>query len=104
MLGIKEEISVFLQALLAGGIVFWIYDCLRIARRLVKHNLFLISVEDFLFWIGTGVYLFIEIYHTSDGSIRWFFVIGVMGGVFLSYLMTAAAKQLYKKFHEKKID
>lgn len=104
MLGIGDEISVFLQALLSGGIVFWVYSCLRIVRRIVKHNLFFVSLEDFLFWIGTGLYLFGEIYSTSDGSIRWFFVIGVFTGVTFSYSLIVVAQKVYKKICIKKID
>lgn len=81
MLGIEEEISVFLQALLAGSTVLLVYYCIRVIRRLIRHNLFFVSVEDFFFWLGTGLYLFVEIYQTSDGNIRWFFVTGAAAGV-----------------------
>lgn len=102
MLGIEWEISVFLQAVLSGCIVFLIYCCIRIVRRLIRHNLLLVSIEDFLFWIGTGLYLFAEIYSTSDGSIRWYFVIGVAAGGLLAYGLTAIGKRLYKKIHKKR--
>lgn len=104
MLGIEVEISVFLQALLSGSIVLYVYYCIRIFRRLIKHNLFFISVEDLFFWIGTGLYMFVELYRTSDGSVRWFFVIGAVTGVVLSYGLTVVARKLYEKFHEKRID
>lgn len=104
MLEIGEEIAVFLQAFLAGSMVFLVYCCIRIVRRLIKHNLFFVSVEDFLFWTGTGIYLFVEIYNTSDGSIRWFFVTGVMIGGMLTYGVTKLAGKLYQKIHEKMID
>ena len=41
MLGIGDEISIFLQALLAGNIVLLVYTCIRVFRRLIKHDLFL---------------------------------------------------------------
>lgn len=103
MLGIEREISVFLQALLSGSIVFLIYCCIRIVRRLIKHNLFFVSMEDFFFWIGTGLYLFAEIYRTSDGSIRWFFVVGVAAGILIFYGMSRVAKKVYKKFLGKRL-
>ena len=73
MLGIGDEMSIFLQAMLAGNIVILVYTCIRIFRRLIRHSLFFISLEDFFFWIWVGAYLFKKIYNTSDGSIRWFF-------------------------------
>lgn len=101
MLGIGEEISVFLQAFLAGNTVFFTYSCIRVIRRLVKHNLFFISVEDFCFWIGTGLYLFLKIYHASDGSIRWFFVIGVVAGVCSAYGLICFIKKLHYRVSQK---
>lgn len=87
MLGIEKELSVFLQAMLAGNIVFLVYCCLRVFRRIIRHRLFFVSVEDALFWIWTGLYLFGKIYDTSDGSIRWFFVVGVFAGGLFSYFV-----------------
>lgn len=107
MSGIGEELSVFLQALLAGSSVLLAYSCIRIVRRLVKHNLFVVSVEDFFFWIATGLYLFLEMYETSDGSIRWFFVSGVAAGAGFSYGILRLAEKLRQTFaekHKKSID
>ncbi len=87
MLGIGEELSVFLQAMLAGNIVLLVYCCLRVFRRIIRHGLFWVSMEDVFFWLWTGLYLFGKIYDTSDGSIRWFFVIGVFLGGVCSYLV-----------------
>ena len=57
MLGIGDEISIFLQALLAGNIVLLVYTCIRVFRRLIKHDLFFVSLEDFFFWVWAGLYL-----------------------------------------------
>lgn len=80
ILGIEKELIVFLQAALAGNVVYLIYCVLRVLRRIVKHNLFWISLEDLIYWIGVGVYLFIRIYQTSNGMIRWYFVVGILVG------------------------
>ena len=56
MLGIGDEISIFLQALLAGNIVLLVYTCIRVFRRLIKHDLFFVSLEDFFFWVWAGLY------------------------------------------------
>lgn len=87
MLGIGDEISIFLQALLAGNIVLLVYTCIRVFRRLIKHDLFFVSLEDFFFWVWAGLYLFVKIYDTSDGSIRWFFTIGVVVGGVCSFFV-----------------
>ena len=85
ILGIQKEMSVFLQAVLAGNLVYLAYHAIRIFRRIVKHNLFWVSIEDALFWIATAFYLFLKIYQTSNGTIRWYFVLGVLFGGMLTH-------------------
>ena len=87
ILGIGNELIVFGQAVLAGNLVCLIYQVLRVLRRLVPHNLLWISVEDILFWISAGFYLFYQIYRNCNGSIRWYFVIGALLGAILTYVI-----------------
>ena len=102
MLGIEKELSVFLQAALAGNLVYLVYAAIRVFRRIVKHNLFWISFEDIVFWIGTGLYLFTRIYQTSNGSIRWYFVLGVLvGGILTHYFTCKLSKKYIDKLKKK---
>ena len=96
--GIGKELGAFLQAILAGNAVYLGYCVLRIFRRLVGHNLFWISVEDFIFWMGTGLYLFVTIYQTSSGNIRWYFVVGVLLGGMLTH---GIIQKIVKKYIDK---
>lgn len=85
ILGIEKELVVFLQSILAGNTVWLVYSAIRVLRRIIKHSLVWISIEDLLFWIGTGFYLFYQIHRASNGVIRWYFVIGVLIGGILTY-------------------
>lgn len=106
MLGIKEEIMIFLLAFITGMIVRLVYRGLHCLRSIIKHSLLAVEVEDIIFWTGTAVYLFVQIYHTSDGSIRWYFVLGiVLGAVFLSFVLweiEKVHKKIYVKRYKKK--
>lgn len=98
ILGIEKELSVFLQAALAGNFVCLVYDAIRVLRRIIKHNLFWVSLEDIVFWIGTGIYLFVQIYQTSNGTIRWYFVVGVFfGGIVTQFVVGKIAKKYVAK-------
>ncbi|MEE0884643.1 MAG: spore cortex biosynthesis protein YabQ [Faecalimonas sp.] len=102
ILGIGKELSVFLQAVLAGNIIYLAYSVIRVVRRLWKHNLFFVSLEDLIFWIGTGIYLFVRIYQTSDGIIRWYFVIGVLlGGIVTHFIIFQISKKYIAKRRKK---
>lgn len=81
MLGLERELDIFVHAVIAGIFVYGSYTGIRLIRRIVKHSIWAISVEDFLFWVATSLYLFICIYKTSGGSVRWFFVVGVLIGM-----------------------
>ena len=100
MLGLEKEIHIFVHAVISGVFVYGAYTGIRIVRRIIRHNIWAISVEDFLFWTAVSFYLFIKIYETSNGNVRWFFVLGVATGMaFLSLLIRLAAK-IWKKIRK----
>lgn len=102
MSGVGTEGAAFLVAVLAGMIVYSAYMCIRKLRRLVRHNLLVIAIEDMAFWVGTAVYLFVQIYHTSDGSIRWHFILGVVSGAVILALSVKICKKINKKMYTKR--
>ena len=99
MLGIREEILGFLTAVLSGGIVRIWYQCLTCFRYIFKHKQIAIEIEDLLYWIGTAFYLFVQIYHTSNGSIRWYFVLGIVLGVLISTIFCKKTEKSLKKIY-----
>lgn len=93
---------IFLLAVIAGAVVRLSYRCICCFRSIVRHSLYAVEIEDMLFWIGAAVYLFVQIYHTSDGSIRWYFILGVALGVILMTAFFSASEKLYKKIYGRK--
>lgn len=102
MPGIREELAVFLAAVVSGAIVRLVYQCIRCFRRIVSHTLAAVGAEDMIFWLGSAVYLFVQIYHTSDGSIRWYFVLGVALGMILMSVFLRREEKLYQKIYSRK--
>lgn len=99
MLGIEIEFAVFIHAILNGIFVVSVYLSLRVIRRLISHALWVINLEDALYWISTALYLFVQIYHTSDGIVRWYFVLGVVFGAILMRILALAAKKIDLKMY-----
>lgn len=64
-----------------GIFITFVYDLLRIIRRVVRHNNFFVSLEDFLFWIFCAIAVFALMYRVGNGSLRWFAVIGALAGM-----------------------
>lgn len=93
---------IFLTALLTGAALRLAYRCLGVLREWIPHRPVVVEVEDLFYWIGVSIYLFVQIYHTSDGSIRWYFVLGVvLGAVFMS-LIFFWAKKMHKKIYTRR--
>lgn len=98
MTGLGKEVSAFLQAVFAGNLVYLVYSMIRVFRRILKHNLFWVSVEDAVFWIVAGVYLFLTLYHASNGRIRWYFILGIFIGGILTHRVIS---KIIKKYIDK---
>ena len=77
------ENEFLLHALLMGIFITFIYDLLRIFRKVVPHRGFFVSAEDLFFWIYCSGEVFLLMYHESDGTMRWFAVLGALGGMVL---------------------
>lgn len=99
---IREEIMIFLAALLTGAVLRLAYRCLGVLRECIPHRPFVIELEDLFYWIGASIYLFVQIYHTSDGSIRWYFILGVVFGAILMSLIFFWAKKIHKKIYTRR--
>ena len=78
-----SEYEFLLHALLMGIFITFVYDILRILRRVIPHNGFMVSLEDIGFWIYCAEKVFLMMYHESDGNLRWFAVIGALVGMLL---------------------
>ena len=77
-----SENTFLLHALLMGIFITFVYDILRILRRVIPHKSIVVSLEDLGFWIYCAEKVFLMMYHESDGNLRWFAVIGALAGMF----------------------
>ena len=92
-MGIGKELFIFLLAVLTGAIVRLAYRCISCLREVVHHAHWVIELEDLIYWIGTAIFLFVQIYYTSSGSVRWYFILGVgIGGIIMSVFLAITGK------------
>ncbi len=80
---IVREVTFFLHSVCMGLLITFVYDWLLIARKLIKHWSFLISVEDLIFWVICGIGVFYMLYKENNGVLRWFAVAGAAIGMLL---------------------
>ena len=80
---IINEVYFLAYSVAMGIVITFVYDFILIARQMVKHNLFFVSLEDFLFWAACAVAVFYMLYEENNGILRWFAVFGAAFGMLL---------------------
>lgn len=84
---INEQTLIFFSCVLAGILIGFIFDIFRIIRTAYKLNKIYTTISDACFWIIALFIVFMTIYITGDGQIRWFVFLGCAIG-FLLYLFS----------------
>lgn len=85
--GIYEEAMFFGISVVVGMALFLLYDFFRILRRIVKHSILWISIEDIIYWLICTVTVFLLLYHENDGRIRGYALGGILIGMGIYYLL-----------------
>jgi len=75
-----ENIFLF-YAIYMGVYITFIYDIIRVVRRVFPHSDGMVSLEDIGFWIYCGGRVFVLMYKFSDGMLRWFAILGALAGM-----------------------
>lgn len=101
---IINEVYFLADSIVMGIIITFVYDFILIGRRVVKHNLFFISLEDSVFWAACAVTVFYMLYKENNGILRWFAVFGAALGMLL-YKRTVSGRfvRLMSLFIKKEI-
>ena len=78
---IYHELRFLLDSVLLGIMISFVYDNIRVVRRVIPHNTFFISIEDLFFWIFVAIYIFLLQHRENNGIFRWFSVVGAFAGM-----------------------
>lgn len=87
---ISMQAGFWLYAAALGAVLLFLYDLLRICRRVVPHGAAWIGIEDFFYWLVSGCLIFAMLYRFNNGIIRWFAVFGMLVGMLLYHLTISA--------------
>lgn len=80
---ILVELRFFGISVFWGMLLLVLYDLLRILRRIMKHNNFIIAIEDIFFWITCSILIFRMMYQQNNGIIRGFSILAMLLGMLL---------------------
>lgn len=80
---IIADLDLWLVSITAGICMAFVYDILRLFRRLVRHGRFAVDVEDLLYWVVCFFASFAILYYGNNGVIRFVAVLGAALGMLL---------------------
>ncbi|MDO4555929.1 MAG: spore cortex biosynthesis protein YabQ [Lachnospiraceae bacterium] len=84
--GIGSEVKLFLISILAGMILFGVFDIGKAFREAIRHKNSWVAAEDFLYWIFASFFLFYIFFAFNEGVLRNYVIWGSLGGIRLYYL------------------
>lgn len=80
---IHGEILLFLISASTGVLILFVYDLLRVLRRVFPRGAVLVGIEDLLYWCAAGILIFYMIFMKNSGSLRGFSLAAVLLGMLL---------------------
>lgn len=83
----ENQAYLFLIFTIDGFLIGLIFDFFRILRKEFKTSNIVTYIEDILFWILTGLIVLISMILFSNGTIRFYMLIGIIIG-FITYILT----------------
>lgn len=99
-MGIGREALIFLYAGLGGMSVLLAYYVLICIRHIVRHGNIVTGLEDLVFWLCASGFIFKQMYDTTYGSIRWFFILGIVSGAAAGFGLIRLGRKIKVKFQK----
>lgn len=96
-MGISEELYILWSAVWTGCVICGVHEALCLLRRIIKHTDRMVGVEDFLFWVGTTVFVFQKVFEVNNGSWRWYFALGIVVGVWAVHTIWSGLEKVVRK-------
>lgn len=77
------EIDTFLKAIYLGALMCFVYDILRIFRRIRTRGTVAVGIEDIICWFVAAIIMFVFIYKYNNGNIRAYIIVAMVIGIFV---------------------
>lgn len=79
--GINGELKLFFISVLAGMILFGVYDIGKAFREAIHHKNGWVAVEDLFYWIFAALFLFYIFFAFNEGVLRNYVILGSLVGI-----------------------
>ncbi len=98
--GIIGELQFFVISFGWGFLVAGMYSIFYPLRYFIPHNTLSLAIEDFFYWLVTGILIFSMIYKENDGAVRCFALVALLLGMLLYLCIIRKVKNLLKKLQK----
>lgn len=87
ILSMSEQARTFFMLVVAGMAAGLVYDFIRIIRRMVRHGLILIHIEDLIYWLFLSLTVMLILLWDNNAVLRFFSVIAPIIGLVLYFCL-----------------
>ncbi len=84
---VMHQLEAFGYAVICGISLTAVYDGIRIFRRILRHGIVLVSLEDVLYWLLFAVAEFLLLYQVESGMMRAYVFLGTALGAAAYHLL-----------------
>ena len=102
---IRQEAASFVGSLLTGAVLIWCYLILVGFRKLVRHGVLAVNIEDFLYWCVAALIIFVSAFRENSGEVRWYSVAAILIGAWAQwgvlFFLHGICIKLLKKFRNR---
>lgn len=94
----SQQVNLFVFSLLGGMLIGTLFDIYRILRGFESLNKFVTAVEDLLFWILTGIIIFVFMMYTSYAYMSFNVFVHIAFGllIYLKLISKGFVKTLHR--------
>lgn len=84
-----DELISFLMCILLGMGIGILFDIFRIVRKIIHHNNVVVIIQDCVFCICSGVYVFYLMYILNSGQFRFYMLMGIIISNIIYFLVAS---------------
>ena len=99
--GILFELQFFGKAFLCGAALAFLYEGLKVFRRLIAHGTAWMAAEDLTYWLLCGFLIFRMLYRENSGAVRGFAVAAVVLGMLIYLQIAKICRKICRNFRKK---
>lgn len=81
--GLELELALLGGSLFTGVVLTVAYDAIRVIRRIFPHGIIWTSLEDLIYWLVAGGWLFLKACQVNNGIIRVYMILAIGAGALI---------------------